>query len=685
MICPKCKKTISDQSSFCRYCGQDLSVSSAAIQTASLSKKIRFLKVTAIGAIIACTAIGSAFFFFQPSNDNYQETILLAEKYLLEMDLEKAEEYYLLAKKIEPKKSESYEKLYEVYTKQNDSEKAKEVIREAKETLKDSDYQKVEENTVKIAKNSEANKPDAGNEPVVHEIQAAPVSEIGKLDRAPIEIGKKGWLIQQNGKYGLLDEHGTISAEPTGISFQEGISYDQKAFACLYGEGKSKLSNPAGHISEDVSTQQNGCDSAIFGVANLGIYILNDKNEISFYLPQEESGGGYTEDAVIQRANKPILVPKNPVTTGKSSAKIFEDSFDNKEFYIYNSAENKVYGPYEPNEIPVFNKLELNDENFNLLQKKDYYSQLIDSPFYVKSNGKYSVYSADGSKHKDGFDQVEIISRQAIGVHEDNLFRLLDANLNEIYSGPYESGGVPINNLVPVKQKDTWKFIAYDSVKNGVPVKETAEKTDNQSAKETEKKENQNVKNGISQKKETEPKSKASSDPENKTNEHPNSKFDFSDFSGRFERIQDDDSEIETIDITEKGDFDFYHSSLNPQKTGPDFPKGQVTLCAFKGKLILSRNESNQLTITMSEIAMENKAGTAETMDGFEFFYLSSEDIGLSTSQALTIYPAGTLQDDLDQKTLNLIQKSHPASVKDGRLMQPILSQKELIYIRNQF
>lgn len=59
----------------------------------------------------------------------YQSSLEAGDKYLENLDYEKAEDAYLQAIKISPKEKESYEKLIQYYVDHNEIDKAKKIVK----------------------------------------------------------------------------------------------------------------------------------------------------------------------------------------------------------------------------------------------------------------------------------------------------------------------------------------------------------------------------------------------------------------------------------------------------------------------------------------------------------------------------------------------------------------------------
>lgn len=164
MYCPNCGSYNDDNAAFCGSCGQRLPQTDPAgsnpdapdgepytempAQAADtggdlhppMQEKKRGKKIGPIIAAVLVIAVAAAaviFLWILPHQQEKRYTALLDEgnRYLEEMDYEKAEDMFLKAIDIEQKKSEPYVKLADLYLDTGEREKAKDIIAEAKEAL----------------------------------------------------------------------------------------------------------------------------------------------------------------------------------------------------------------------------------------------------------------------------------------------------------------------------------------------------------------------------------------------------------------------------------------------------------------------------------------------------------------------------------------------------------------------
>lgn len=171
MYCPNCGNYNDENAAFCGSCGTPLGQSQPARQTEapdlrenapvqcgeggesgensmipSQKKGKKIWLILAAVLIVAAAAAAAVFLWILPGQKEKHYTALLAEgnRYLEEMDYEKAEDAYLEAIKIEPRKAEPYVKLADLYLDNREREKAVKIIADAKEILPDKEKEKIE-------------------------------------------------------------------------------------------------------------------------------------------------------------------------------------------------------------------------------------------------------------------------------------------------------------------------------------------------------------------------------------------------------------------------------------------------------------------------------------------------------------------------------------------------------------
>lgn len=101
-------------------------------QAAKRRKRFRAVAAAGISVVLIAGITTGVYFGMKDKQEKtFQTKIAKADKYLEEMEYEKAEELYLESIKIDPKERKSYEKLAEIYTAQGKTEKAESIMKKA--------------------------------------------------------------------------------------------------------------------------------------------------------------------------------------------------------------------------------------------------------------------------------------------------------------------------------------------------------------------------------------------------------------------------------------------------------------------------------------------------------------------------------------------------------------------------
>lgn len=97
-------------------------------------KNFRIAAAVGISAVLIAGVTTGVYFGMKDKQEKtFQTKIAMADKYLEDMEYEKAEELYLESIKIDPKERKSYDKLAEIYTAQGKEKKAEAILKKAKE------------------------------------------------------------------------------------------------------------------------------------------------------------------------------------------------------------------------------------------------------------------------------------------------------------------------------------------------------------------------------------------------------------------------------------------------------------------------------------------------------------------------------------------------------------------------
>lgn len=138
MYCGKCGAQNDEQAKFCKVCGTPMHTVNKTNQIKSVQKKKRSKKKLWILVTVLIFLIASILAIIPIMKDvkakkDYENYISTGQRYLEEINYEKAEIAYLKAIKIVPKNAEPYLKLADIYIAQEEYDKAKDILKQAQE------------------------------------------------------------------------------------------------------------------------------------------------------------------------------------------------------------------------------------------------------------------------------------------------------------------------------------------------------------------------------------------------------------------------------------------------------------------------------------------------------------------------------------------------------------------------
>ena len=257
MYCPNCGNYNEEDADFCGSCGsplqnvtegrtgagneqlngdfsengtgQSLQGPQSAAPAAPVPGKKKSKKIWLILAavfVVAAAAAAVVFLWILPQQQEKRYTALVDEgnRYLEEMDYEKAEDVFLEAIAIEPRKEEPYVKLVNLYLDTGETEKAKQIITDAKEALPEEERKEIEnlEEERKDELNGEGSVYVWAVEPEIEADDIYYLKETGTKKYPHNEMERQMFtdyaVIKQGDAYGLIDMSGEILG---GMDYKE--------------------------------------------------------------------------------------------------------------------------------------------------------------------------------------------------------------------------------------------------------------------------------------------------------------------------------------------------------------------------------------------------------------------------------------------------------------------------------
>ena len=161
MRCGKCGGENNDGAKFCAYCGAPLETGRASenrrmdstdiqrrpnVPPDSTKKRKKWPWLLCTAVLVIAAAAGGVFVFLENRQEKQYEALLdSGNRYIEELDYEKAEDSYLQAISIDPKQKEPYLKLIDIYIAQEEYDQAAETAEKAKAAVPAEDQKVFEE------------------------------------------------------------------------------------------------------------------------------------------------------------------------------------------------------------------------------------------------------------------------------------------------------------------------------------------------------------------------------------------------------------------------------------------------------------------------------------------------------------------------------------------------------------
>lgn len=266
MFCGNCGKKNEDGARFCEFCGKPLisepegqgqdpaqpfteqeqrepAESEGAVQRQQIQqrqegeivqpaqqnpppKKKRKRWVWGIAAaavlIIALIIAGTLIFRDRQEKQRYQDALASGNRYLEEMDYEKAEDAYLEAISIDPKQKEPYLGLVDTYVAMEDYDQAVETAEEAKAVLPEEEQQEFDDIIEKwsnVIEYTWALEPEIEAEDITY-IQSGDLLSFSANEREKQKDSEYA-IIVRDGLFGIIRSDGTVVVEPEYADISE--------------------------------------------------------------------------------------------------------------------------------------------------------------------------------------------------------------------------------------------------------------------------------------------------------------------------------------------------------------------------------------------------------------------------------------------------------------------------------
>ena len=139
MYCVKCGKENPGNNIFCEYCGERLlKAENNDNEKDQRGNKRRVIFIIAVAIVFLAVIAACVIFYLGNSGSaEYNEKVEQADRYMEDMDYEKAEAAYLEAIEIAPRENEPYLRLSEIYELQGNNEEAINILEQGETAADD--------------------------------------------------------------------------------------------------------------------------------------------------------------------------------------------------------------------------------------------------------------------------------------------------------------------------------------------------------------------------------------------------------------------------------------------------------------------------------------------------------------------------------------------------------------------
>lgn len=584
MYCPECGKQNKENARFCRFCGTRIGENTGTDTTRFDFVKKRKWKIwmLIIAILLLLVAAGiSIAFILKEQNAKQQIEGFLAEgnRYLEELDYEKAEDFYLRAIDIAPKEKEPYLRLAELYLEKGDIESARDIIRQAQDNVADSDKKEFE-SLEKDYENLETYTWVV--EPKIEADDIYYLRDHDECSYSSNELEHQKFsdyaVIRQGDKVGLIRNDGTMAGEAVydDIYVTASISLENPYVLSVQSDTENYYLDE----TEGILTREEGGDGPdIAGVG--GIFYFCGQ----LYNIKETYEDVYGED---MGGNLPPTQKTIPV---KQSDSIFDSSVAGDAWTWYEELQS-MYAIYSNGQLVTdFVYEECGSENSGLLAVKQ-----EGKWGYVNESGKVVIpleYDASWKQYIFNYGEAKdycyAASEGYVPLVKDGVWEMRNTDgMLVIAPGVFDEILPAYNHKCWVKKDGKWGVIEMESVQN-------------------------------------------TSDLAESIFESMPSDFVFSSGAGAWST---------ELTLESDGSFTGYYHDSNMGDTGVGYEDGTVYICNFTGKFT-TPEQINEYTYTMrlADIQIEGTPGEEYLDNDQRFIY--SEPYGFDNAEEFFIYLPG--------------------------------------------
>lgn len=274
------------------------------------------------------------------------------------------------------------------------------------------------------------------------------VSDLGELDMIPISFQDEGWIILKDGKYGFVSNDGNIVVEPkyeNATLTMHSNSDEQIDMAYLF-HAEVDTSKDALLPYDYVPDPSLAYGAGVMTPPDAAF--LSDDDKIINYNPYDEKE--------VSTLTAPVTSISTLYPIGTS-----RNSLEETDYAIWNPSDNSITESVPAGSI-------LSGEQF-LMGRYGRWNTPVGWFFWLPDGDKAALVNAKDGEMITGFDSASSGDLETLVGRKGKQCFVYDRHLNLVYSGTFDNGGSPLNNLVPVEINGKWNIVKLEDIKKSFP------------------------------------------------------------------------------------------------------------------------------------------------------------------------------------------------------------------------
>ncbi len=377
-----------------------------------MNKKKQLLKMFIPICVVVIAIIISLVFVFNHTNTKeYDNKLNEAQKYVEELNYEKAEIAYLEAIKIDSKQSKAYLKLADIYIKNNQKDSAIKILKQAEKNISDDDKSVIQKKKQEVSKY------------VTYTWIVEPTIEADDI----YYLSNRNGGIQNNNGLQMMNRYAVL--QKNNLYYLIGIDGKQLPFSC-----EKIWTGQEGYIVDFTEEQIDK-----YGHRNKEKALITSSGTIVF----GDEGSDPLWELVLY--DNELTLVFNTVDAGMELDEIDESYIENKEYPIPIQKVNNIHG------------IQNNSETFVKWRRSQ--------------KGKYAIYDEDGLKTKFIYDEIGSYKDGLMAVKKGDKWGYVDKTGKVIIPIKYDASWNYHNNY-PYWYDVDYKDYCYSASDNYVVLKD---------------------------------------------------------------------------------------------------------------------------------------------------------------------------------------------------------------------